>query len=412
MVLQLLTITDYQMAARDRLPKAVYEYLTSGADDEQTVASNETAYSLHWVLRPRVLRPILPHLSSTTTTLLGRTISLPLFASPAGVHGLFHAEGECYTAATCRDFGIPFGLSQHSTRSIEEIAQVGGNLWYQAYILKNRSHTVDMIRRAVVSKAYAAICFTVDSVKFGVRHADARNGFDALPFPHRLVNYDRTFAQGDTSGGADETYNSQQNAAWDQNSEQLFDINLSLDDIGWIKSIIRDHCSNNDNGTTKTLPVIVKGVMTPEDAVRCAQAGADAIVVSNHGGRQLDGCLATIDALPAVVTALRAYARESNTSCIPILLDGGIRRGTDILKALALGATAVGIGRPLFYGLAVNDLPGLLNILRRELETAMALCGVNTVADIYNACLVQHRSTSPYHYPHDCCHPEQSKSKL
>jgi isopentenyl diphosphate isomerase/L-lactate dehydrogenase-like FMN-dependent dehydrogenase len=335
MVLQLLTITDYQMAARDRLPKAVYEYLTSGADDEQTVASNETAYSLHWVLRPRVLRPILPHLSSTTTTLLGRTISLPLFASPAGVHGLFHAEGECYTAATCRDFGIPFGLSQHSTRSIEEIAQVGGNLWYQAYILKNRSHTVDMIRRAVVSKAYAAICFTVDSVRFGVRHADARNGFDALPFPHRLVNYDdRTFSsrdhQGDTNGGAEATYNSQQNAAWDQNSEQLFDTNLSLDDIGWIKSIIRDHSSNNNDGTT-TLPVIVKGVMTPEDAVRCAQAGADAIVVSNHGGRQLDGCLATIDALPAVVAALRAYARETNTPCIPILLDGGIRRGTDIL---------------------------------------------------------------------------------
>jgi isopentenyl diphosphate isomerase/L-lactate dehydrogenase-like FMN-dependent dehydrogenase len=389
----LLTVSDYQSAAKDKLPKAVYEYLTSGADDEQTVVSNETAYTDHWRLRPRILRPVAN--ISTSTVLFGHTLGMPLFASPAGVQGLFHTDGECYTAGICQDFRIPYGLSQHSTRSIEEIGQIVGNLWYQVYILKDRSRTVDLIRRVVATRAYSAIVLTVDSVRFGVRHADARNGFDALPYPHRLVNYDydATFVD-NNERPADETYNSKQNAAWDQNSEQLFDPNLTFDDIGWIKSIIVEAQRHNDgrrhNEESSSLPVIVKGVMTAADAVACAGAGADAIIVSNHGGRQLDGCLASIDALPAIVTALRTHKYT-----IPILLDGGIRRGTDILKALALGADAVGIGRPLFYGLAVNDLPGLLSILQRELETAMALCGTRTIADIDES-LIQHWSGSPY----------------
>jgi isopentenyl diphosphate isomerase/L-lactate dehydrogenase-like FMN-dependent dehydrogenase len=406
----LLTVSDYQMAAKDKLPKAVYEYLTSGADEEQTVVSNETAFAAHWRLRPHILRPV--NNLSTSTVLFGHILRMPLFASPAGVQGLFHPDGECYTAGICHDFGIPYGLSQHSTRSIEEIGSnviVGGgdsnNLWYQIYILKDRMRTIDLIRRVVATRAYSAIVLTVDSVRFGVRHADARNGFNALPYPHRLVNYDATFVNADDERPADETYNSKQNAAWDQNSEQLFDPNLTFDDIGWIKSIIlaaqkKQHNINNNNDggrrhQSTLLPVIVKGVMTAEDAVACAAAGADAIVVSNHGGRQLDGCLASIDALPAIVSALR-----SQQYTIPILLDGGVRRGTDILKALALGADAVGIGRPLFYGLAVNDLPGLLSILQRELETAMALCGARTIADIDES-LVQHCSCSPYHQQHD-----------
>jgi isopentenyl diphosphate isomerase/L-lactate dehydrogenase-like FMN-dependent dehydrogenase len=402
----LLTVSDYQMAAKEKLSKAIYEYLTSGADEEQTVVSNETAFAAHWRLRPHILRPLVPNLS-TSTVLFGHILRMPLFASPAGVQGLFHPDGECYTAGICHDFGIPYGLSQHSTRSIEEIGSnmniggSGGNLWYQIYILKDRMRTVDLIRRVVATRAYSAVVLTVDSVRFGVRHADARNGFNALPYPHRLVNYDATFVDADDERPADETYNSQQNAAWDQNSEQLFDHNLTFDDIGWIKSIIvaaQKHNininNNNDGVRHESLPVIVKGVMTAEDAVACAVAGADAIIVSNHGGRQLDGCLASIDALPAIVSALRAHQYT-----IPILLDGGIRRGTDILKALALGADAVGIGRPLFYGLAVNDLPGLLSIFQRELETAMALCGARTIADIDES-LVQHWSCSPYHQQH------------
>jgi isopentenyl diphosphate isomerase/L-lactate dehydrogenase-like FMN-dependent dehydrogenase len=412
MPLLLLTVSDYQMAAKDKLPKAVYDYLTSGADEEHTVISNETAFAAHWRLRPRILRPV--NNLSTSTVLFGHTLRMPLFASPAGVQGLFHTDGECYTAGICHDFGIPYGLSQHSTRSIEEIGSnmnIGGgdsNLWYQIYILKDRMRTVDLIRRVIATRAYSAIVLTVDSVRFGVRHADARNGFDALPYPHRLVNYDATFVNDADERPPDETYNSKQNAAWDQNSEQLFDHNLTFDDIGWIKSIIvaaqkkQQHNINNNDGRLSLLPVIVKGVMTAEDAIACAAAGADAIIVSNHGGRQLDGCLASIDALPAIVTALRAHQYT-----IPILLDGGVRRGTDILKALALGADAVGIGRPLFYGLAVNDLPGLLSILQRELETAMALCGARTIADIDES-LVQHCSCSPYHQQH---HQQQQQQQ-
>lgn len=351
----LLNVRDYQLAAQDKLPKATFEYLTSGSDDEQTLKSNVTCFA-HWYLRPKILRNV--RNLDAATILFGKKIRMPLFASPAGVHGLFHPEGECYTACVCREFGIPFGVSQHSTRTIEEVGNCGGNLWYQAYILKDRSRTETLIRRSIATKAYSAIVLTVDSVRFGVRHADARNGFNALPPPHRLVNYD-VFQ--------DHTYNAKEHAAWDQNSELMFETNLNFRDLQWIKHLAAG------------LPVIVKGVMTAEDAVSCEEAGADAIVVSNHGGRQLDGCLATIDALPSIVSAVR----------IPVLLDGGIRKGTDILKALALGATAVGIGRPLFYGLAVDDLKGLLHILLREFETAMALTGTQSVRDVDRSLIQQ-----------------------
>ena len=193
--------------------------------------------------------------------------------------------------------------------------------------------------------------------------------FNALPAPHRLVNYDDTNNNNNPSepgSNLEETYNGKAHKAWDQNSELMFEQNLTWADVRWLKQVA---CPN--------LPLVVKGVMTAEDAHLALEAGADGIMVSNHGGRQLDACLASIDALPEVVEAVAGRA--------PVLLDGGIRRGTDVVKALALGATAVGIGKPMFFALAVDGENGVLSVLqmlKQETEAAMALCGCKTVQDI------------------------------
>jgi isopentenyl diphosphate isomerase/L-lactate dehydrogenase-like FMN-dependent dehydrogenase len=266
-----------------------------------------------------------------------------------------------------------FGLSQHATRSIEEVARAApnANRWYQAYILKDRSVTLRLVQRAV-NAGYQGIFLTVDSVRFGYREADARNGFNALPPPHRLVNYD----EGASKSTLDQAYNSKSQKAWDQNTEQMFEQNVTWDDVRWLK---QEGCPN--------LPLVIKGIMTGEDAELAIEAGADGVMVSNHGGRQLDGALSSIDVLPEIVEAVAGR--------IPVLLDGGIRRGTDVLKALALGASAVGIGKPIFFALAVGGQKGvsdLLQMLKTELEAAMALCGVESVGDISQKLVSRHPS--------------------
>lgn len=198
------------------------------------------------------------------------------------------------------------------------------------------------------------------------------HSFNALPAPHRLVNYDEVddnpqpATAAPASSKMEETYNGKAHKAWDQNSELMFEQNLTWADVRWLKQVA---CPN--------LPLVVKGIMTAEDAHLALEAGADGIMVSNHGGRQLDACLASIDALPEVVEAVAGRA--------PVLLDGGIRRGTDVVKALALGAAAVGIGKPMFFALAVDGEKGVLSVLemlKRETEAAMALCGCTNVEDI------------------------------
>jgi (S)-2-hydroxy-acid oxidase len=284
---------------------------------------------------------------------------MPVFVSPAGVHALCSPDGECATARACATAGILMGVSQHSTRSIEDVAAASTGvcphssvaavssttigspnpLFYQAYILKDRMRTLSLIHRAIRA-GYRGIFLTVDSVRFGYREADARNGFNALPPPHRLVNYDDVYLKcEDIHRKADnnlvrsslhETYNSQTSKAWDQNSEQLFEQDVSWEDVSWIKDEIRTmfisiHGDSHGN-LNRIPPLVVKGIMTGEDAILAINAGADGVMVSNHGGRQLDGCLATIDVLPEVVEAVQGR--------VPIWIDGGFRRGTDILKAL------------------------------------------------------------------------------
>mmetsp|Transcript_15859 Transcript_15859/g.33319 ORF Transcript_15859/g.33319 Transcript_15859/m.33319 type:complete len:433 (-) Transcript_15859:160-1458(-) len=375
--IKICNANDYQLAARSMLSKPLYEYLASGTDDEQTLSENESAFK-DWYLRPRVMRPV--GNVTTDTYLFGQKLSMPVFISPAGVHALCDEQnGECASARACGRVGAMFGLSQHATRSIEQVAdatQGKTNLWYQSYILKDREMTLRLVKRAA-NAGYKGIFLTVDSVRFGFREADARNGWNALPEPHRLVNYDDEVSRispgtkkawlAPEASGVDKTkiYSGEEDA-WDQNTEQLFEQNPTWEDVKWLKE---EAC--------KDIPLVVKGIMTAEDATEAVNAGVDGVMVSNHGGRGLDGALAAIDALPEVVEAVGGK--------VPILLDGGIRRGTDVLKALALGATAVGIGKPIFFALAVGGeevVVDLLSMLQRETEAAMAICGCEKVADV------------------------------
>lgn len=356
-------VDDFQRLAKTKLPHYVYEYIASGTDDEQTLAENRSAFKL-WYLRPRVLRPV--SRVRTDATLLGQRLAVPFFATPAGVMGLCAAEGECAAARACGRAGALFALSQHATRALERVAAAAPatDRWYQCYILKDREFTGRLLRRAR-DAGYRGIFLTVDSPRFGYREADARNGFNSLPAPHRLENYHE--------GQLDMTYNAKKHAAWDQNTEEMFDTDVTWRDVKWVK----DQCD--------PLPVIIKGIMTAEDAELAVQAGADGVMVSNHGGRQLDGCLASIDALSEVVAAVGGR--------VPVLIDGGFRRGTDILKALALGATAVGIGKPIFFALSVGGeeaVTEMFRLLRIELEAAMALCGVASVQDISSSLVTRH----------------------
>jgi (S)-2-hydroxy-acid oxidase len=203
----------------------------------------------------------------------------------------------------------------------------------------------------------------------------SRFSFNALPPPHRLVNYDENKKPSELS----KTYNGGAEQAWDQNSEQMFDSNVCWEDVKWLK---KNGCPG--------LPLVIKGIMTAEDAILATEAGADGIMVSNHGGRGLDTALASIDVLPEVVAAVAGR--------VPVLLDSGVRRGTDVVKALALGATAVGIGKPVFFALSVGGekaVVGMLRMLQKEIEAAMAICGCETVADITPNLVSRHPSGSP-----------------
>jgi (S)-2-hydroxy-acid oxidase len=210
-------VDDFQILSKQILPKDIYEYLASGSDDEVTLNENRRAFQ-RWFLRPRVMRPV--GKISTRATLFGNSVSMPVFISPAGLHALCDPEGECSTIQACAKAGIMFGLSQHSTRNIEEVADAAPPTtlkWYQLYILKDRERTRSLIRRAIRA-GFNGLFVTVDSVCFGYREADARNGFNALPPPHRLKNYDDSLQN---SPSLDQTYNSQEEKAWDQNSEKI-----------------------------------------------------------------------------------------------------------------------------------------------------------------------------------------------
>ena len=365
------SIDDLRRAARRRLPRAVFDFFDGGAEDELTLRDNEAAYKRVRLL-PKVLTDV--EVIDTSTALLGQRAELPVAIAPTGAVGFGWRGGDIAIARAAVAAGIPYTLSSAATASIENIANAApGRLWFQAYILRNKAFLEALIERARAAD-YEALVITVDLPVGGKRERDFRNDF-SVPFrftPRNMLDFARH--------------------------------------PGWLSDIIRHGMPVMENMVgleTKTTSataiassvgrsydpafnweglqkirdkwprkLIVKGILGPDDAVRVATMGCDAVVVSNHGGRQLDGAVASFDALPGVVQAVNGR--------IPVLLDGGVRRGSDIFKALAMGADGVMIGRATLYGASAAGEAGAsraLAILKDELIRTMQLCGVRSTLD-------------------------------
>ncbi|HEX6927583.1 MAG TPA: alpha-hydroxy acid oxidase [Longimicrobiaceae bacterium] len=342
---------ELEERAAKLLPRMVYDYYAGGAHDEITLRENRTAFQrLH--LHYHVLRDIAER--SLETEVLGMPLSMPVVVAPTAFHQLATEEGEVATARAAARAGTVMTLSTLSTRAIEDVgAAAQGRLWFQLYVYRDREATRELVARAEAAGA-RALLLTVDAQVWGVRERDVRNNF-RLPDGLRLVNLvprgKGDFPEVEGSGLAAYV-------------ARTFDPSLSWEDLDWLCSLTR-------------LPVLIKGVVRGDDAALAMENGAAGVVVSNHGGRQLDTCPAPITVLEEVVQAVAGRGT--------VLVDGGVRRGTDVVKALALGARAVLVGRPILWGLATGGEEGALRVLemlRAEVDLAMALCGTRTVAEI------------------------------
>jgi 4-hydroxymandelate oxidase len=336
-----------ERSARRRLPAEVYDYYAGGSGRERTLRASEKAWRRVW-LAPRVLRDV--SATGTAVRLLGADLASPVCVAPTGFHGLGHPDGELATAAGAARAGALFVLSTRSTRSIESVAEAvaaaRGSWWFQVYLMRDRELTAALVRRAAAAGARALV-LTADTPAVG-RRRRSRAARIEIPDQDYLVNLGPVADRSGTVQASD----------------------LTFADIGWLGEV------------SGGLPVVVKGVLRPDDAVACAVAGAAAVIVSNHGGRQLDGAVPTARALPAIAAALRP---DTAAAGLPAYVDGGIRTGADVLAALALGAAAVFIGRPVLWALACGGADGVFELLSRltaDLADAMTLAGVSSVAEI------------------------------
>ena len=367
------SIDDLRERARRRLPRGVFDLYEGGAEDELTLRENRAAFE-RIRLRPRVLRDVSS--VDTTTTVLGTPLALPLLIGPTGAVGFGWPHGEVALARAAQQFGVPFVLSTSATSSIERIAQAvpGHRLWFQAYILKDTDFTLRLIERARLA-GYEALMVTVDLPVGGKRERDMRNDF-SVPFRWTARNV-AGFARKPAWALA-------QLLAGQPVLENLVGLEApKTSTSGLVSSVGRRYDASFDFEALARIrdawggKLVVKGVVRDDDTERLVRLGCDAVVVSNHGGRQLDGGIATLDALPEVL--------EAAAGRIEVLVDGGVRRGVDILKALALGAKAVLVGRATLYGVCAAGLPGAcraLDILADELNRSMRLCGARQIAEI------------------------------
>lgn len=348
----LLNLMDYEREAHQSLSPMALGYYASGAHDEITLRRNSEAYT-ELALRYRVLVDVSTR--DTSTSILGHPLSLPILVAPTAFHRLATPEGELATVRAAGEAGSLMILSTLSNTRVEDVcAAATGPVWFQLYVYKDREATRGLVQRAEAAGA-SAIVLTVDAPLLGRRERDVRNEF-RLPEGLSVKNL--------MPAGMEAIDRQKLESGLAAYFASLIDPTLTWDDLEWLRSITR-------------LPLIVKGIVRADDARRAVQCGAAGIVVSNHGGRQLDTSVATIEALPEVVHAVGDAAE--------VLVDGGIRRGTDVLKALALGARGVLVGRPILWGLAVGGQAGarrVLDILADELDLAMALCGAPRIADI------------------------------
>ncbi len=366
-------IEDLRQSSRRKVPRAFFEYADGGSYAEQTLNANRADLD-RIKLRQKILVDVANR--STRTAILGEPASLPLALAPIGMCGMQYGDGEILACRAAQEAGIPFCLSTMSICSIEDVAAaVDKPFWFQLYVMKDRGFVRALIERAAAAKC-SALVLTVDLQVLGQRHRDIKNGMTVPPELHRLSNLidiaskpawalsilrgkRRTFGNlvGHIRGMEDVTALSQWTAG-------QFDATLNWKDVEWIAAQWRGK-------------LILKGILDVEDARVAAKTGAAALVVSNHGGRQLDGALSSIAALPPIVEAVG--------SSIEVLFDGGIRSGQDVMRAIALGARACLSGRAYIYGLGAGGQAGVaraIEIIRNELDVSMALTGVNSVAEI------------------------------
>jgi len=358
-----VNLKDFKNIARNILPGDIYDYLSGGAGDEITINHNEESYN-KIALCPRVLREVGER--DLSLKLLSEQISMPICIAPTAFHCLANKEGELATVRAAAKANTVMIVSMASTMSLEEISKTAfecsekanPKLWFQMYLQPDITITKAFVKRAE-DAGYKALVVTADSPVFGHRERDIRNGFHQLPNGLSLKNFD-----------AVETIGINGKKATLELSAQI-----TWKDIETLISITK-------------LPVFIKGIMCSEDAELAIQHGVDGIIVSNHGGRQLDTVPPTIEVLPKIASTVNGR--------VPVIVDGGIRRGTDVLKALALGADAIAIGRPILWGLASNGEKGVsevLKMLKHELDISMALCGCSTLQEINKSLIYSKRNS-------------------
>jgi len=358
-MLDILNLDSLEARAQARLDPMLFDYIAGGAADEWTLGENRAAWNRIQIV-PRVLRGVATR--SLSTTVLGTHVSFPVLVPPMAFHGLCHTDAEAATARAAAAAETIFVASTVSNCSLEAIAEASrGPRWFQLYVYKDRAITRDLVQRAAAA-GYSAVCLTVDTPLGGHRERDARN---SLRMPSHLVlgNFPASHTDQHHHGTG-------HGSALGQYIAAQWDPALTWDDVAWLRSIA-------------PMPIVVKGVLAPADAALSAEHGAAAVIVSNHGGRQLDSVPAPIVMLEAVCDAVAGR--------VEVLLDGGVRRGTDVLKALALGARAVLVGRPVLWGLTLDGEAGVravLEHLRGEFDLAMALAGCASLADIRRELIV------------------------
>jgi 4-hydroxymandelate oxidase len=347
-------VMQFEPLARERLSQMAYDYIRSGGADEITMRKNRLGFE-RLALSPRVLVDVSE--IDTRTSLFGAELQCPMMLAPMAYQRVFHPTGELGTARGANAAGAGFVVSSFTTTGIDEIAQqIQQPIWFQLYVQRDREFTRDMVQRAV-AQGCKAVCVTVDTPVLGCRYGQLQFALPAgIECVHLRGLGEKLMVTGHQTRGT-------------RIYDQLFDPSFSWRDLEWLRSFAG-------------VPILLKGVLTLEDAARAVEAGVDGVIVSNHGGRNLDMLPSAIGALPRVVEAVGGR--------VPVLMDSGIRRGTDILMALALGARAVLLGRPYAYGLAAAGAAGVervIRILREELERAMALTGRRSIAEIDSSVL-------------------------
>jgi L-lactate dehydrogenase (cytochrome) len=368
-------IQDLRARARRRVPRAIYDYADRGSYDEVTIRRNRSDLEA-LVLRQRVMIDVSKR--STKTNVLGMDWTIPVGIAPVGLTGLFYPNGEIHGARAAKAFGVPFTLSTVSICSIEDVAAaVDMPFWFQLYVMRDRGFVKSLIERAQAAKC-GALVLTLDLQVQGQRHRDIKNGL-SVPPKLTLANAIDIATKPEWAFGvlrgkrktfgnlADRLPQGKSLKTLSEWINSQFDPTLSWKDVAWVRDLWKG-------------PLILKGVLNPEDARHAVEAGADAIVVSNHGGRQLDGARSSISALPGVVDAVAGRAE--------ILFDGGVQSGQDVLRAVALGAKGCLIGKSYIWSLAAGGQAGVtraLSIIRDELSVSMALTGITDIADASKA---------------------------